>query len=112
MQIIRHHLSSINVHPVERWVSVAAGGALTLSGLSRGRGGILRTLTGAAMIQRGLSGHCRAYELLGYGRPPRMPHSLMSLESARELLRQSAILGKGSSSSGGSWKTCLVSCTT
>ena len=70
MEVIRHHLSTVNVHPVERWISVLGGGALTLSGLSRGRDGMLRMVTGAAMLQRGITGHCHAYEILGVRTAP------------------------------------------
>lgn len=69
MQVIRHS-SVVNVHPAERWASVLSGGALAVSGLSRGKSGVLRTVTGALMIQRGLSGHCLAYELFGVRTSP------------------------------------------
>lgn len=56
----------VNVGEAERWLSIAAGGFLVLSGAWRGRFvGIFRLLTGAALLQRGLTGHCQAYEALG-----------------------------------------------
>ncbi len=67
MQIAR---TITNVHPVERWLSVLGGGALAISGLSKGRSGIGRTLTGAALLKRGISGHCDAYRLLGIRTAP------------------------------------------
>jgi uncharacterized membrane protein len=43
------------------------GGALALYGLTRGSlGGIALALVGAALVQRGYSGHCNLYEAVGY----------------------------------------------
>src|SRR4051794_25068784 len=65
MEIIRHEYTTVNVHPVERFISVMAGSALAASGLRRGRSGIVRTVAGAALIRRGFSGHCDMYQALG-----------------------------------------------
>jgi uncharacterized membrane protein len=59
--------SSINVGQVERWASAVGGGALAVYGLTRGSlGGIALALVGAALVQRGYSGHCNLYEAIGY----------------------------------------------
>jgi uncharacterized membrane protein len=58
---------SINVGQTERWVSAVGGGALALYGLTRGSlGGIALALVGAALVQRGYSGHCNLYEAIGF----------------------------------------------
>lgn len=59
--------TGINVGQVERWGSAIGGGALALYGITRGSlGGIALGLLGAALIQRGYSGHCNVYEAIGY----------------------------------------------
>ena len=56
-----------NVGEMERWVSMLAGGGLVAFGLARSRfSALLSALAGAALLQRGLTGHCRMYEALGY----------------------------------------------
>ena len=50
---------SVNVGQYERWASALGGGALALYGVTRGSlGGIALALVGAALVQRGVSGHC------------------------------------------------------
>jgi uncharacterized membrane protein len=57
----------VNVGQVERWASAIGGGALALYGVTRGSlGGIALALVGAALVQRGYSGHCNLYEAIGY----------------------------------------------
>src|SRR3712207_974317 len=59
--------ASVNVGQVERWVSAVGGGALALYGITRGSlGGVALALVGAALVQRGYSGHCNLYEAVGY----------------------------------------------
>ncbi len=55
-----------NLNESERWVSVIAGSALFLLGLSRRslRGGLV-ALVGGALIKRGVTGHCDTYHALG-----------------------------------------------
>lgn len=56
----------INVTPVERMASAAAGIALMAYGLSRrSLAGVFITLGGAALLLRGGTGHCMLYERLG-----------------------------------------------
>lgn len=56
----------VNVGEVERAVSVVAGSILALLGLSRRSGpGAVVAGVGAAMIHRGVTGHCYAYQALG-----------------------------------------------
>jgi len=55
-----------NITDVERWGSMAAGVGLALYGVTkRGAAGWLMAGAGALLVQRGMSGHCRAYEFLG-----------------------------------------------
>ncbi|MDQ3555749.1 MAG: DUF2892 domain-containing protein [Gemmatimonadota bacterium] len=56
----------VNVGTPERWGSTAAGGALLAAAVKRGGlGGILLGLGGAALVQRGVTGHCQVYGALG-----------------------------------------------
>jgi uncharacterized membrane protein len=56
-----------NVGQVERWASAIGGGALALFGITRGSlGGIALALVGAALVQRGVSGHCNLYEAMNF----------------------------------------------
>jgi hypothetical protein len=58
--------SSRNVNMLERWFSMIGGGALTTLGLrSGGLRGLLLSLLGGYLAQRGLTGHCAVYEALG-----------------------------------------------
>jgi len=59
--------SPVNVGQVERWASALGGGALAVYGLTRGSlGGVALALVGAALVQRGYSGHCNLYEAIGF----------------------------------------------
>jgi uncharacterized membrane protein len=56
-----------NVGQIERLVSSVGGGALALYGVTRGSlGGIALALLGAALVQRGVSGHCNVYEAMNF----------------------------------------------
>ena len=63
----RPHLrGSRNVSDAERVVSVLAGGLLGYWGLRRrGPAGAVAKLAAAALVERGLSGHCMVYESFG-----------------------------------------------
>ncbi|MEN3337187.1 MAG: hypothetical protein V7647_863 [Acidobacteriota bacterium] len=55
-----------NISDAERWGSMATGVGLVLYGLARrGGAGWLIAGAGALLLQRGVSGHCHAYEFLG-----------------------------------------------
>lgn len=57
----------VNVGQYERWASAVGGGALALYGITRGSlGGIALALVGAALVQRGVTGHCNLYEAINY----------------------------------------------
>ena len=57
----------VNVGQTERWASAIGGGALALYGITRGSlGGIAMALVGAALVQRGVTGHCNLYEAMRY----------------------------------------------
>ena len=59
--------AAVNVGQTERWASAVGGGALALYGITRGSlGGIALALVGAALVQRGFSGHCNLYEAMGF----------------------------------------------
>jgi uncharacterized membrane protein len=59
--------TSVNVGQAERWVSAIGGGTLALYGLTRGSlGGIALGLLGAALVQRGVRGHCELYQAMGF----------------------------------------------
>ncbi len=56
-----------NVGQTERWACAVGGGALALYGVTRGSlGGIALALLGAALVQRGVSGHCNVYEVMNF----------------------------------------------
>ena len=58
--------SGQNISETERWMSMAAGAALALYGVTRRRGsGMMMAGLGAWLFQRGMSGHCHTYQLLG-----------------------------------------------
>jgi len=54
-----------NISDVERWLSIGAGVALTIYGLSRRRAGWVLAGLGAMLLHRGTTGHCHTYGALG-----------------------------------------------
>ena len=59
----------VNVGPVERWLSVAIGGALAAYALRRRSvPGSTAGVAGAALLYRGATGHCDLYQALGVNR--------------------------------------------
>ena len=54
-----------NVSNLERGLSLIGGAALVLYGLRRSLGNLSLMLGGGALIYRGLTGHCAAYQALG-----------------------------------------------
>lgn len=55
-----------NVSQKERWISAGTGAVLVMAGLRRGKlGGFLASSIGAALLHRGITGHCYGYEALG-----------------------------------------------
>jgi uncharacterized membrane protein len=59
--------TSVNVGQYERWASAIGGGALALYGITRGSlGGVALALVGAALVQRGVTGHCNLYEVMNF----------------------------------------------
>ena len=56
----------VNVGRSERLLSTAVGAMLAVGGLRRGGvRGILSTGLGAALLHRGITGHCMVYDALG-----------------------------------------------
>ena len=70
MQVLMSKIRTPNVHPIERWVSVTGGAILAAQGIRRGRSGMWQVLTGAAMLERGITGKCRVYRTLGIHTAP------------------------------------------
>ena len=55
-----------NMSDADRWLSIAAGTGLALYGLSRRKSaGWFLAAMGGMLLQRGGSGHCHTYDLLG-----------------------------------------------
>lgn len=55
-----------NISDIERWISLGAGSALVLYGLSRMRpSGLLYAGLGAVLVRRGATAHCDVYQALG-----------------------------------------------
>jgi len=58
--------ASTNVGSTERLASVLAGSAVALYGLTRrSTGGVAIAMLGGALLYRGATGHCDAYQILG-----------------------------------------------
>lgn len=56
-----------NVGDLERWASLAGGGALAIYGLTRGGlCGLALAGIGGALVHRGATGHCYLYQALGF----------------------------------------------
>jgi uncharacterized membrane protein len=61
----------INVRPEERWASLAIGTMILLLTLRpRGAWGLLLALVGGEFVSRGLTGHCRVYNVFEYSSLP------------------------------------------
>jgi len=61
--------SRVNIGRIERWLSMAAGGALAAYALKRRTvPGATAALAGAALLYRGATGHCDLYQALGVNR--------------------------------------------
>lgn len=60
------HSCAINVGDAERTISAVAGGFVLLYGLSKlSLSTIVAAVAGGALVYRGLTGHCDAYQALG-----------------------------------------------
>src|SRR5262249_23149993 len=64
--------SCVNVGDSERQVSLVSGGALAALGLLRGS--LALAALGAGLIYRGTTGHCYAYEALGFNSTDPVAH--------------------------------------
>jgi uncharacterized membrane protein len=58
--------SRTNVGETERLLSAIGGGALLLHGLRRSFGSLALAVGGGMLLYRGLTGHCRVYQSLGF----------------------------------------------
>lgn len=54
-----------NISEAERWLSIGAGIALTVYGLTKRRAGWVLAGFGAMLLHRGTTGHCHTYDALG-----------------------------------------------
>jgi uncharacterized membrane protein len=70
MEIITHDNHAVNVADWDRGISLAAGGWLIITGIASGWRAIPRVLLGAELIRRGITGHSRLYEMLGFRTSP------------------------------------------
>jgi uncharacterized membrane protein len=91
--------SDVNIHDVERIGSALVGGGLAAYGIGRGGVcGMLLAAGGAALVYRGVTGHCMVYEQLGINtaengdvatipakRGERVEHSVIIHREAEEL---------------------------
>jgi uncharacterized membrane protein len=65
-QLMRRSVYDVNVNNVERMVSLFAGSALLVYGLTqRNTKGLGLALAGSGLVARGATGHCRVYSALG-----------------------------------------------
>lgn len=64
-QAVQDGRSYVNLHSLERWASLIGGSMLAWSGMRKGSAGIPRVLAGAAIMRRGITGHCEMYSALG-----------------------------------------------
>ena len=73
-----------NVGQTERLVAALGGGLLALYGIrKRNAGGALLALTGAALVQRGVTGHCQVYGALGMSTAESGGHGLLEKKHGR-----------------------------
>lgn len=80
MALLKNDANNKNVGDPERWISGVAGGALTAFGLARRSvGGVLLAAGGAALLLRGLTGHCNVYRALGINRAKKTTNPIVSV---------------------------------
>jgi uncharacterized membrane protein len=70
VEFITHNSHAVNMASWDRAVSILAGGLLAGSGLARGPRGLPRALLGAALVERGVTGHSIFYEIFGFRTAP------------------------------------------
>jgi len=73
--------SQVNVGGFERVLSVIGGGALTLYALRRSLPHLMLLLSGGALMYRGLTGHCAAYQVMGVDTASQDPEQGITLEA-------------------------------
>ena len=95
----------LNVAKLERLASLAAGGLLALDGLRRrSPTGAIEAFLAAALLERGVTGHCRVYEAMGMstadeaGAPERTPARRMLL------VQQSHTIGRDPATLYAAWR--------
>jgi uncharacterized membrane protein len=82
------NLPEVNVSPLERIASVAAGGYLLYSAIAnRGKFGWVKALGGAAILYRGTSGYCPVYAAIGKSQLP-VPYKTVNIRTKLTVNRQ------------------------
>ena len=88
----------INVAGTERILSLVAGGILALDGMRRRSAfGAAEALVGSALLERGVTGHCRLYEAAGMstadeaGAPEHTPARRMVLVQQAHTIAREAL---------------------
>lgn len=85
--------TSVNVGETERMVSQVGGGALIVLGLARGGlKGLLMAGIGGALVYRGTTGHCKAYEAMGVNTSGSSGAELGGVEAGRGVRVEEAII--------------------
>jgi uncharacterized membrane protein len=70
VEFIWHSKHAVNMARWDRAFSIVGGGLVAGSGIAKGWNGLPRALFGAALIERGLSGHSLLYEVFGVRTAP------------------------------------------
>lgn len=80
MALLKNDPQKQNVGDTERLISGIAGGALAAFGLARRSiGGAFLAAGGAALLLRGLTGHCNIYRAFGINRAKKTTNSIVSV---------------------------------
>src|SRR3954463_10900097 len=81
-----------NITDLERWGSMAAGVGLAVYGVTkRGAAGWLMAGAGALLVERGMSGHCRAYEFLGINTADTGSNTRQALSGSRGVIVEESV---------------------
>ena len=81
-----------NLSDVERWGSMAAGTALALYGVSRrSLPGLVTAGLGAALVRRGITGHCDIYQTLGVSTAGSSTDTREALSGSRGVLVEESV---------------------
>jgi uncharacterized membrane protein len=88
---VRGENPPVNIDDGQRWASALGGVALALLGLERGQtAGLALTAAGAALMHRGITGHCYVSEMLRLDMSSRGPNSKVSVRAGTGVRVESA----------------------